>query len=131
METIPAAGFVNVSLGRIRLKKGQVHDLGRVEFNSGIEIVVSVVDVSGQPLEGARVSCMDEEMWVCFSSGTTDEYGVAVVKSPFNTAGYIQVQVDDPATGLHISGTISFQVGGEQDRGKEFMVPLTEVVAGL
>ena len=125
----PALGFVNLSLGRVRLDQGQVADLGRVEFGPGIGVVVSVIDGMGRPLANAVVSCMDEEMWMYFNSATADEQGVALVGTPLHTTGRIRAYVDDPTTGERVSDSIPYQIGGVEDTGKEFVIRLAGATA--
>jgi hypothetical protein len=126
LESPATLGFVNLSLGRIRLAKGQIHDLGRIEFSSGIDITVKVIDGAGRPLGDVAVSCMDEEMWIYFKSGRTDEHGVAHLNTPAHTVGRIRASGTNPLTDARIEESIPFQIGSAEDTGKEFTLRLSE-----
>ncbi len=116
----------------VRLAQGEALDLGRVEFARAIQVVVRVLDSKGQPLEGITVRCLAEKIGYGFRQGVSDGEGRAHVHIPPNSQGRLIVDYFDRETRTNVREGIAYQVGGDEDAGKEFVLSLSdEFLKGL
>ena len=116
-------------LGTVRLSPGQVLDLGRVEFTTGVTIVLKIVDPDGKPVAGLPVTCYEETSgWPQPTSGPSDDFGVTTVTVASPSKGRIPVSALNPSTREQMEASIPYQVAGPADVGTEFTLQVSELL---
>jgi hypothetical protein len=124
--------FGNAYWGRMilpktkNLTKGQMVDLGRLTFEPAkptFPIYLKVVNSKGQPVEGVGVwRVLNGQRWG--HSHITNEFGIATFKVPLHCKGEFHVGFDED--GLKLKESIPFQIGGEEDAGREFTMTISD-----
>ncbi len=108
------------------LAQGQTLDLGRLTFPRAkptFPIHVKVVNLRAQPVEGVGVwRILDDRFWG--GSCITNEFGIATFKVPLHCKGEFHVGFDED--GLKLKESIPFQMGGEEDVGRQFTLVLSD-----
>jgi hypothetical protein len=118
--------FAPVLVEGVQLRQGQVLDLGRVDFPPALQVVVRVVNSAGKPLEGINVICFnDREQRRSRGSVTDGEGNVQVWVAP-NSYGRLAVECRDNDTRSTVRAEIPYRVGGQEDAGREFVLPLSD-----
>ncbi|MCK4785025.1 MAG: hypothetical protein KAV87_14840, partial [Desulfobacteraceae bacterium] len=108
------------------LAQGQTLDLGRLTFPRAkptFPIHIKVVNSRAQPVEGVGVwRVLDDRFWG--HSCITNEFGIATFKVPLHCKGEFHVGFDED--GLKLKESIPFQMGGEEDVGRQFTLQLSD-----
>jgi hypothetical protein len=115
-----------ISIPGITLLQGEVLDLGRRDFPRAVQVVVKVVDSAGQPIKGAGVNALDEDGHFAYARAISDENGLARIGVPPNSKGQFAIW-RLAATGK-VQQAILYQIGGEEDTGKEFTLQLSDEI---
>ncbi len=115
-----------ISIPGITLLQGEVLDLGRRDFPRAVQVVVKVVDSAGQPMKGAAVNALDEDGHPTYARARSDENGMARLGVPPNSKGQFAIWYV-AATGK-VQQAIPYQIGGEEDTGKEFTLQLSDEI---
>ncbi len=118
--------FAPVVIENVHLGQNEVLDLGRVEFARAIQVVARVTDSAGKPLEGIAIRCLPDGLDTADRWGTTDVEGLAHVYVPPHSQGQLAAEYDDDQTGTTVREGIAYQVGGDEDAGKEFVLSLSD-----
>lgn len=113
----------------IKLEQGQVLDLGRLDFQPALKVLVKVIDSAGQPVESVAVRCLDERGHFWGQVPITNEKGIVLVNVPPYSKGEFVIQyyedTKDPNT-MHLREGIAYEVGGEEDAGREFTMTISD-----
>ncbi|MEN6574803.1 MAG: hypothetical protein ABFD90_00560, partial [Phycisphaerales bacterium] len=124
--------FAPVVIENVRLGQNEVLDLGRVEFPPAIQVVARVIDSAGKPLEGIAIRCLPDGLDTANRCGVTDVEGCAHVYVPPHSQGQLVAEYDNDQTGNTVREGIAYLVAGDEDAGKEFILPLSdEFLKGL
>lgn len=115
-----------IMIRNVRLRQGQVLDLGRMEFSTGIQIAVRVVDSKGKPVEGIAVKSHTEESGYGRPGATTDGQGLARIAVPPHSRGRFYVERFDKETMKMVREDVPYEIAGPEDAGREFVLPLSE-----
>ncbi len=110
----------------ITLAQGQVLDLGRLEFQPGLEVLVKVLDSRGDPLARIPVYAVDESGLSWSMRQLTDESGTVRIRVPNRSTGKFSVWHFDRQTWERREENVPFAVGAEEDAGKEFTLSLSD-----
>ncbi len=113
----------------IHLAHGQVLDLGRHEFKSTLEAYVQVTNALGKPVEGVPVRMLhDGNAWSV--AHNTDESGIALFHVAPNSQGQFCVSCRGEGE-LYLKETIAYQIGGNEDSGRQFTLHLSDEILDL
>ncbi|HUT47220.1 MAG TPA: carboxypeptidase-like regulatory domain-containing protein [Sedimentisphaerales bacterium] len=114
----------------IHLAQGQVLDLGRHQFKSALEVYVQVTNSQGRAIEGVPVRMLlrDSNTWSV--AHNTDESGIARFHVAPNSQGQFGVSYHGEG-GLFLKETTSYQIGGDEDSGRQFTLRLSDEVLDL
>ena len=115
-------------LGTVRLEQGQVVKLGRVEFEQGVEIHVHVVNKQGAPVERLPILCIDENDMSRYLQ--TKGEGLASIRVLAHSTGRFCAVYVDRENEARVEECIPFQVGGDEDTGREFTLELSDEMIG-
>ncbi|MBN2133250.1 MAG: hypothetical protein JW741_27370 [Sedimentisphaerales bacterium] len=119
-------GWLPVQLGQVRLQQGEVTEFGRVGFTTGIGVTVRVVDPNGAPMEGVTIFSTDSDRLLLYTNQRTDTEGIARLNVPAHSTGCLCALAIDPVTRERIEEHVGYEVGGEEDAGKEFTLRLSD-----
>ncbi|OHB61811.1 MAG: hypothetical protein A2167_05090 [Planctomycetes bacterium RBG_13_46_10] len=119
-----------IVIPNIKLRQGEVLNIGRVEFGSALQVAVKVVDSKGRGVEGVTVRHKDEA-GLGGSEGITAADGIALLNIPRYSRGEFFVQnrfeyMPDDLFQKPLAEGISYIVGGEEDAGRVFILPLSD-----
>jgi len=110
----------------IHLAQYRVLDLGRHEFKSALEAYVQVTNALGEPVEGVPVRLLrDGNTWSV--AHNTDESGIARFHVPAHSHGQFGVSYHGEG-GLYLKETTAYQIGGDEDSGRQFTLQLSDEV---
>lgn len=124
--------FAPVVIENVRLTQAEALDLGRVEFPPAIPVVARVIDSAGKPLEGIAIRCLPDGLDTADRCGVTDVEGCAPIHVPPHSQGQLVAEYDNDQTGATVREGVAYQVGGDEDAGKEFVLSLSdEFLKGL
>lgn len=116
----------------VKLEQGQFLDLGCVNFQSTFEVAVKVIDSAGQPVEGARVGCCDQDGFSFSHSRSyrpvTNENGKAVLHVPPYSSGEIFIFSFDRQTREKLREATPYKVAGEEDTARVFTLRLSDKI---
>ena len=115
-----------IMIRNIRLRQGQVLDLGRLEFSTGIQIAVRVVDSKGKPVEGITVKSFVQGNSYGSPGAVTDGQGLARVTVPPHSQGRFFVERHDKETRTTVREDVPYGIAGPEDAGREFFLPLSD-----
>ena len=106
------------------LAQGQVVDLGSHAFHPALAVSVHVTNMLGEPVEGVPVRAMHtSNVWSV--PHNTDESGIArfhVVPHSDGQFGVLYHGED----GLHLTETIPYEMAGEEEKGRQFTLKLSD-----
>ncbi len=130
LETPYDRQFCPIEIPRlIHLTQGQVLDLGRHEFKPALDVYVQVTNSKSQAIEGVPVRMLrDGKAWSV--PHNTDESGMArfnVIPYSKDEFGVIYRKED----GEFLKETIPFQIGGDEDSGRQFTLQLSDEILEL
>jgi protocatechuate 3,4-dioxygenase beta subunit len=129
---LPQSPWPPVYVRGITLAQGQVLDLGRLEFQPGLEVLVKVLDRQGNPRARVPVYAVDESGLSWSVRQLTDASGIVKVRVPSRSTGKFSVWHFDRQTLERQEENVTFAVGAEEDAGKEFTLSLSdEFIAAL
>jgi hypothetical protein len=117
----------------IYLRQGETADLGRFAFEPALVVQVRVIDAAGQAQEGIPVRrlLVDRDGTRGWSvPHNTDGQGLARFYVVPNSAGSFGVSCGNRDSGP-LNATVDYQVGGPEDAGREFVLPLSEEMLAL
>ena len=108
----------------IKLRRGQVLDLGRVEIKRSLRIYVDVADSAGQPVEGVPVTASSQYGEVTYNS---DENGVATFDLARDSKGQFVVKhkPDEESAEPVLSEAIPYQISGTQDANSVYTMTVS------
>ena len=108
----------------INLQQGEVLDLGRHSFEPALEVLVRVINSTGEHIEGVPVRVLREhKVWSV--PHNTDAKGIA----RFHVVPYCQGEFGvmyHSKDGAHLKEIIPYTVAGEEDAGREFTLQLSD-----
>jgi hypothetical protein len=114
-----------IIIENIKLEQGRVLDLGRRDFEPAMKVGVRAVDSKGEPVEGVTVSCFDEDgFWG--QKVITNENGTAFANVRPRSKGEFVVSYHDRVTETHLREGIPYEVGGEEDAGRQFTLQISD-----
>jgi hypothetical protein len=113
-------------LGRMGFQQGQVIDLGRVEFDQSVEVLVRVVDPRGDPVSGLRIVRVDQNETGYRMPRPTDIDGQVPVKVTVHSTGRFCVVHVNPETRERFEECAPFEVRGGEDAGRKFTLQLSD-----
>ena len=120
-----------IPVGRATLHQGQVLELGRIECEGGIKVVVKVTDSQGDPVTGIPVICCPESGPPWGGGQSTDRNGALTMYVPAHSTGRFCVGHFVRQTGRPVEESVPYEVGDEQDAGKEFLLQLSDEMIAL
>jgi hypothetical protein len=124
--------FGPVVIENVRLTQAEVLDLGYVEFPPAIPVIARVIDSAGKPLEGIAIRCLPDGLDTADRCGVTDVEGCVPIHVPPHSQGQLAAEYDDDQTETTVREGVAYQVGGDEDAGKEFVLSLSdEFLKGL
>jgi hypothetical protein len=126
MCVVPEVVVPPVHLATVKLKQGEVTDLGRVSFPPGVQVVVKVVDRADHPLSDVRIDCMYENGYQWLVWRPTDAEGVVTLSVPAHSTGRFRTAHYDKQTETPTEESIPYEVGGDESAGKEFILRLSD-----
>ena len=107
----------------INLQQGQTLNLGHWALQPAIKICVKVIDSAGEPVEGVPVKYMvSGKSWSRVHN--TDENGIAWLNVPPYSKGEFAISCWEE--GLELKEGIAYEIGGEEDAGREFTMTLSD-----
>jgi len=110
----------------IHLAQGQVLDLGRHEFKPALEVYVQMTNTQGLAIEGVPVRVLrNGDTWSV--AHNTDESGIALFHVAPNSHGQFGVSYHGEG-GLYLNETIPYDMGGNQDSGRQFTLQLSDEI---
>ena len=109
----------------VKLQQCQIVDLGKWEFGPTIKVAVKVVDPQGKPVEGVNVRQSDTGLY-WGQQAITNHQGVAIFRAPLYSEGDFVVGYFDESLPGAVTERTRYQVGGEEDTGKEFTLQLSD-----
>lgn len=115
-----------LSLGRMRCQQGQVIDLGRVEFDEDVEVLVRVVDPRGDPVAGVYIYCINQNRTGGRVPRPTDIEGQVSVRVAAHSTGRFCVLHFDQETRERFEECVPFEVRGDEDTGRQFTLKLSD-----
>lgn len=122
--------WTGVKFAGIELEQGQCLDLGKVEFPATFKVFVKAIDSRGKPLQNVGISCADINGDYWGQRATTDSAGLALIYLEHNSKGEFVVAHRDRETNELFREGIHYEVGGEEDAGKEFVLQLSDEMIG-
>jgi len=103
----------------INLKQGEIVDLGSCEIKRSIQVLVKVVDLAGNPVEGIPVDNPIEQ-WK--GTHSTDANGI----TRFNVYSHSKGEFSISCRKHNLRETIPYEIGGEEDAGIEFTITISD-----
>ncbi len=116
----------------VQLKQGGLLDLGRLDFPTAFEVIVKVIDPSGEPLKDVVVKCRDTNGFSWGMNGlgqlpVTDEDGKTGIYVPEYSEGVFDVSFYDRTNRTRLQEKAPYKVSGRQeDEGRVFTVLLSD-----
>ena len=123
---VPRDPHPPVDLGTVHLLTGEIHELGTIQVDRGVEIRVKVVDSKGDALLGVPVRCSEGVHAMLSIPQRTDDEGVAFIRFRPHTRGRILVIHRDRHTGEVTEESVPYEVAGREDAGREFVLVLSD-----
>jgi len=121
-----------VVVPNVKLEQGEVLDLGRVDFGPALKVKVMLIDSSGQPVEGITVRQVSENGLFWGRWGVTNTDGIAFLNVARYSKGKFVVQdYAKPPPQKRLLEGIAYQIGGQEDAGKEFTLRLSDEILNL
>jgi hypothetical protein len=110
----------------VKLRQGEILDLGRLDFKPNFKVAVKVIDSSGKPVEGVAVSGLDENGLFMGQKPITNENGIVMLYVPPHSKGRFTVSYFDESTRKNIQEGISYETAGQEDAGKQFTLQISD-----
>lgn len=107
----------------IYLRQGETLDLGKQQFERTVKIFVKVVDSAGRAVKGVPVEIWFKGIQMMHAHDTDENGRFAYIIHP-HTKGKFYVALREHAGSF--GQTIPFEVGGEGDDGREFILHLSD-----
>jgi protocatechuate 3,4-dioxygenase beta subunit len=115
----------------VKLRQGQILDLGSIDFGPAFKVAIKVVDSSNEPVEGVAVSCLDEFDLFMGQKAITNESGIVMLYVPPHSRGKFIVSYYDETTRNNIQEGIFFKTAGQEDAGKQFTLRISDEILEL
>ena len=112
----------------IKLEQGRSLDLGLVEFPPTLNIYVTLIDSQENPVRNVLVNCTDSSNIYFGQRAYSNENGIAVLYVDENSKGEFSVAYRDNETDETLRESIPYEVHGEEDAGKEFILQLSDEI---
>jgi hypothetical protein len=113
----------------VKLRQGEVLDLGRQDFQPALKVLVKVIDSASEPVEGVAVKYIDERGHFWGQGLITNEKGIVLVNVPPYSKGEFVIEYyedrKDPNS-VHLREGVAYEVGGEEDTGREFTMTISD-----
>ena len=110
----------------VKLRQGEILDLGRIDFKPNYKVAVKVIDSSSEPVEGVAVSCFDEYGLYMGQKPITKENGIVMLYVPPHSKRRFVVTYFDESTRKNIHEGISYETAGQEDAGKQFTLRISD-----
>ncbi|HUT47219.1 MAG TPA: hypothetical protein VMX36_13115, partial [Sedimentisphaerales bacterium] len=110
----------------VKLRQGEILDLGRIDFKPNFKVAVKVIDSSSKPVEGVAVSGLDENGLFMGQKPVTNENGIVMLYVPPHSKGRFTVTYFDKSTRKNIHEGISYETAGQEDAGKQFTLQISD-----
>ena len=117
--------FGHIVIPGVKLEQGQILDLGRRDFPPTFRVAIQVIDSSGEPVGGVTVSCTEDGLFRG-QKVITDEDGIAIANVTPRSKGEFVVSYHDRVTETHLREGIPYEVGGEEDIGKQITLQISD-----
>jgi len=114
----------------VKLQQAQTVDLGKWEFGATIKVAVKVVDQQGKPLEGVSVRQTKNGLY-WGQQAITNHQGVGIFCVPLYSEGDFVVGCFGESLPRPLTERTRYQVGGQEDTGKEFTLRLSDEILNL
>ena len=114
----------------VKLRQGQIVDLGKWEFGPTIKVTVKVIDPQQKPLEGVTVRQTKNGLY-WGQQAITNHQGVAIFCVPLYSEGDFVVGCFGESLPSPLTERTRYQVGGQEDTGKEFALRLSDEILNL
>ena len=113
----------------IHLAQGQVLDLGQHQFEPALEVYVKVTNAQGRAIEGVPTRLLRNGKTLSVPHNT-DESGIALFHVSPNSQGQFGVSYYGEG-GLYMNETTAYQIGGDEDSGRQFTLQLSDEILGF
>jgi hypothetical protein len=110
----------------VKLRQGEILDLGRINFEPNFKVAVKVIDSSSEPVEGVAVSGVDENGLFLGQKAITNANGIVMLYVPPHSKGRFVVTYFDKSTRTNIQEGTSYETAGEEDAGKQFTLQISD-----
>jgi len=110
----------------VKLRQGEILDLGRLDFKTNYKVAVKVVDSSSKPVEGVEVRGLDENGLYMGHKSITNENGIVMLYVPPYSKGMFTVSYYDKSTKKTIQDGISYETAGQEDAGRQFTLQISD-----
>jgi len=113
----------------IKLRQGDVLDLGRVEIKRTLPLFVDVTNSYGEPVEGVPVTAVSQYGKVTHNS---DEHGTTIFNLAHDSKGQFVVEYkpDEESTDPALSQAIPYQITGPQDANSTYTMTVSDEILG-
>lgn len=125
MHVLFESQWDHVIIPDVKLRQGQVLDLGTKFFGPAIRVAAKVVDPQGRAVDGVSVRCFVGD-YFRGQQAVTNEQGIAWLHVPRYSNGKFVVQHYERMGEKPISESTPYEVGGDEDAGREFILPLSD-----
>jgi len=110
----------------VKLRQGEILDLGRIDFKPNYKVAVKVIDSSSEPVEGVVVSGLDENGLYMGQKPVTNINGIVMLYVPPHSKGRFVVTYYDESTKKNIQEGISYETAGQEDAGRQFTLQISD-----
>ncbi len=128
MSLLPEMVPPPIQIGTVRLKQGEVTDLGRVEFLPSVQVGVRVIDDEGAPVPGVRIDCVYDDGFQWMAPTPANAEGIVTLSVPAHSAGRFRIAHYDRQTETLTEESTPYTVAGEEDTGKVFTLRLSDAL---
>lgn len=115
-----------VVISGVKLRQGEILDLGRIDFKPTFKVAVKVVDSSSEPVEGLAVSGLDENGLFMGQKAITNANGIVMLFVPPHSKGRFTVSYFDKSTRKNIQEGTFYETAGQEDAGKQFTLLISD-----
>lgn len=115
-----------VVISGVKLRQGEILDLGRIDFKPTFKVAVKVVDSSSEPVEGLAVCGLDENGLFMGQKAITNANGIVMLFVPPHSKGRFTVSYFDKSTRKNIQEGTFYETAGQEDAGKQFTLLISD-----
>lgn len=102
----------------LKLKQGEILDLGRLELKPAVKIVLKVVDFVDKPIEGLPIQQVFDEAYSGVVAEVSDQEGLVTFHVEPNSEVTFKIRLADRIA--HLQRYSTYKVEGREDEGKVF-----------